>query len=117
VNGLTGAFQDLAGFASRDPAAAAVLAAAVLAVLFMAGRAGCRIAAGVRDAVRGRQAEDLLTVVAAGLAQAVVMNGMWRFAGNVLHFGGAERVSLFAFLEIAVIYTRGWRQDTSESAA
>ena len=53
--------------------------------------------------LRGQQAEDLLTVAAAGLATAVAMTGMWRFFGTVLHFSGAERAAMFAFLELAVV--------------
>ena len=95
--------KDLTAFASGHLAAVAVVAVAVLAAVFMLWRAALRVAAGVRRALRGQQAEDVLTVAAAGLAQAVVMNGMWRFFGAVLHFSGAERISMFAFLEIAVM--------------
>ena len=42
-------------------------------------------------------------MAAAAVATAVAMNGMWRFFGTVLHFSGAERVTMFAFLEIAVV--------------
>jgi len=38
----------------------------------------------------------LMTVVAAGMATAVAMTGMWRFFGAVLHFSGAERAAMFA---------------------
>jgi hypothetical protein len=31
------------------------------------------------------------------------MTGMWRFFGTVLHFSGAERAAMFAFLELAVV--------------
>jgi hypothetical protein len=111
----------LTAFASARPAAAAVIATAVLTAAFMAWFAVRRLTAGIRGALRGRQAEDLLTVVAAGLAQAVVMTGMWRFAGNVLHFSGAERGSLFAFLEVAVVTCafrarRNMRQFSAASA-
>jgi hypothetical protein len=95
--------RELAAFASGHLAAAAVVAAAALAAVFMLWRAACRVAAAVRTALRGQQAEDVLTVVAAGVATAVAMNGMWRFFGTVLHFSGAERVAMFAFLEIAVV--------------
>jgi hypothetical protein len=93
----------LAALASGHPAAATVIAAAFLAAMFMAWRAARRITAGVRSALRGHQAEDLLTVLAAGMATAVAANGMWRFAGTVLHFSGAERATLFAFLEVSVV--------------
>ena len=69
----------------------------------MLWRATRRLAAGARTVLRGQQAEDLLTVAAAGLATAVAMTGMWRFFGNVLHFSGAERAAMFAFLELAVV--------------
>jgi hypothetical protein len=85
------------------PAAAAVAAAAALAAAFMTWRAARRIILGARSALRGQPAEDLLTMAAAGLATAVAMNGMWRFFGTVLHFSGAERITMFAFLEVAVL--------------
>ena len=84
------AVRDLAAFASGHLVAVAVVAVAALAAVFMLWRAAWRVAAGARKALRGQQAEDVLTVAAAGLAQAVVMNGMWRFFGAVLHFSGAE---------------------------
>jgi hypothetical protein len=94
--------KDLA-LISAHPAVAAVCAAAALAALFMAWRAARRIAGSAGRALRGRQAEDVLTVVAAGMATAVAMTGMWRFFGAVLHFSGAERAAMFAFLELAVV--------------
>jgi hypothetical protein len=98
-----GTVKELTAFASGHPAAAAVCAAAALTASFMLWRAARRIAAGVRNMLRGQQAEDQLTVAAAGLATAVAMTGMWRFFGAVLHFSGAERVTMFAFLEVAVV--------------
>ena len=95
--------REIAAFASGHPAAAAIIVAAALAAGFMMWRATRRAAIGARTVLRGQQAEDLLTVAAAGLATAVAMTGMWRFAGNVLHFSGAERVTMFAFLEVAVV--------------
>lgn len=89
--------------AAGHPAAAAVCAAGVLAAAFMIWRVLRRITLAARGALRGQQAEDLLTVVAAGMATAVAMTGMWRFFGTVLHFTGAERVAMFAFLELAVV--------------
>jgi hypothetical protein len=87
---------------------AAVLAV-VIAVLVV--RAGRRL-------VRGRHAEDVLTFVAASVATSVVMNGMWRFAGRVLHFSGAERIGLFAFLELAMLTAAlRARRNVRESAA
>ena len=88
---------------SAHPAIAAVCAAAALAAVFMLWRADPRLAASARTVLRGQQAEDLLTVAAAGLATAVAMTGMWRFFGTVLHFTGAERAAMFAFLELAVV--------------
>jgi hypothetical protein len=98
-----GTVKELAAFVSRNPAAAAIIAVAALAAAWMLWHAGRRLAAGARAALRGHQAEDLLTVVAAGMATAVAANGMWRFAGQVLHFSGAERATLFAFLEVSVV--------------
>jgi hypothetical protein len=95
--------KTLASFTTGHPAAAAVVAAAVLAAGFMLWHAGRRLAVSMRRALRGHPAEDLLTVAAAGMATAVAANGMWRFAGQVLHFSGAERATLFAFLEVSVV--------------
>jgi hypothetical protein len=94
--------KDLA-LISAHPAVAAVCAAVALAAVFMAWRAGRHLAAAAGRVLRGRQAEDVLTVVAAGMATAVAMTGMWRFFGAVLHFSGAERAAMFAFLELAVV--------------
>jgi hypothetical protein len=68
----------------------------------------------VRRVLAGRQTEDVLTVVAA----TVVMNAMWRFAGKVLHFSGPERVTMFAFLELAML-TEAFRarRNVRDSAA
>lgn len=100
---MTAAARTLASFVSVHPAVAAVIAAAVLVAGFLAWRAGRLMVAAVRSALRGQQAEDLLTVLAAGMATAVAMTGMWRFFGAVLHFSGAERVTMFAFLELAMV--------------
>jgi hypothetical protein len=91
--------RQMTAFASGHLAVAAVVAAAVLAAGFMAWRA----AVAARRALAGKQAEDVLTVVAAAMATAVAANGMWRFFGTVLHFSGAERAAMFAFLELAVV--------------
>jgi hypothetical protein len=98
-----GTVKALAAFASAHPAAAAVIAAVALAAAWMAWRAARRAASAAGKALRGQQAEDVLTVAAAGLATAVAMTGMWRFFGTVLHFSGAERAAMFAFLELAVV--------------
>lgn len=84
--------REVAAYVTANPLVIAAAAVAALTAVLA-----------VRRLLRGRQPEDLMTVLAALLAQVVVMTGMWRFAGNVLHFSGAERVSLFAFLEIAVV--------------
>jgi hypothetical protein len=90
-------------WASGHPTAAALGAMAVLIAVFLVLRGVRKSVSAARGALKGQAGEDLLTIVAAALAQAVVMNGMWGFAGHVLHFTGAERGSLFAFLEIAVV--------------
>lgn len=54
-------------------------------------------------AIRRRSLEDVLTVVAAGVATGVSAQGMWQFAGDVLGFDGPLRLLLFAFIEVAVI--------------
>jgi hypothetical protein len=56
-----------------------------------------------RRAFRGRRAEDVLTLAAAGIATGVAAQGMWRFFGDVLQFSGLLRVLLFAFIEVAVV--------------
>nr|WP_245653039.1 hypothetical protein [Herbidospora sakaeratensis] len=53
--------------------------------------------------VRPRTLEDVLTIVAAGVATGVSAQGMWQFAGDVLGFDGPLRLLLFAFIEVAVI--------------
>jgi len=95
--------EALLAFASGYLTAVAICATAALAAGFMLWRAVRRLAASTGKALRGQQAEDLLTVAAAGLATAVAMTGMWRFFGTVLHFSGAERAAMFAFLEVAVV--------------
>ncbi len=45
----------------------------------------------------------MLTLVAASVATTVAMTGMWRFFGVTLHFSGALRILLFAFIELAVV--------------
>jgi hypothetical protein len=99
---MTAGLKDLA-LVSAHPAATAVCAVAGLAAAFMLWRAARRAAVIAGRALRGKQAEDVLTVVAAGMATAVAMNGMWRFFGAVLGFSGAERAAMFAFLELAVV--------------
>jgi hypothetical protein len=103
--------KTLTALAAARPLAAAALAAAALVVIVLAGRR-------IRRVLAGRQAEDVLTMVAATVATTVVMNGMWRFAGKVLHFSGPERVTMFAFLELAML-TEAFRarRNVRDSAA
>jgi len=70
-----GTVKELAALASGHPAAAAVIAAAALAAAWMAGRAARGVASAAGKALRGQQAEDLLTVAAAGMATAVAPSG------------------------------------------
>ena len=51
----------------------------------------------------GRGVEVGLTVVAAGIATAVSVNGMWRVFGDVLGLDGLGRALTAGFLEIALI--------------
>jgi hypothetical protein len=81
----------------RHPVPAVLIAVAVLAALVPL----CLIACGV---LRTRtSAENLLTVLAAGIATTVAAQGMWQFFGDVLHFSGPLRVLTFAFIEVSVI--------------
>ncbi|MEU1731368.1 hypothetical protein [Streptosporangium sp. NPDC020145] len=50
-----------------------------------------------------RPLEDILTVVAAGVATGVSAQGMWRFSGDVLGFDGPLQLLLFAFIEVAMM--------------
>lgn len=92
MSGMTGFLHSLAA----DPVRAAVATAAALALILAA-------AVAVKRTLSGQKATDVLTFVAASAATAVTMNGMWRYAGNILHFGGPERVMLFSFLELAML--------------
>ena len=89
----------LAGDHALAGAARAVLAAAAFALWLTVRRATRRITQGLR----GHRAEDVLTLIAASVATTVAMTGMWRFFGVVLHFSGALRILLFAFIELAVV--------------
>lgn len=87
--------RHLVDLATDRPAYVAGVGAFALVVLLLGWRTA-------RRALAGRRPENVLTVVAAGIATAVAGTGMWRFFGVTLHFSGPLRVLLFAFLEIAV---------------
>lgn len=90
---------DVVSYAAGHPLVAGALALGAVTVLWWIGRAGKRT---IRRLVTGRQAEDVLTLIAAGIATVVAMTGMWRFFGDVLHVSGPVRALTFAFIEIAV---------------
>ncbi len=90
----------LTAWASGHVAIAAVLGGAALLAFALMVRASVRAARGVFS---GTRPEDALTVVAALVATAVAMTGMWRFFGVVLGFSGPLRVLLFAFIELATL--------------
>ncbi|MEV5568701.1 hypothetical protein AB0L06_01515 [Spirillospora sp. NPDC052269] len=81
-----------------DQGIAAAIAAAVLG-----GIALWRLSRAARKLLAGRQAEDVLTVVAATLATSLAASGMWAFFRDVLHLPGWARVLLFSFAEVATI--------------
>lgn len=112
---MTGMLPTITDFTTRDPIPAGIIGAtALLLVSLAAWSAGKTLA----RAAKPRNASDLLTVVAASMASAVAMTGMWAFAGRVLHFSGMERVLLFAFLEVtAVTCAVRARRNLRESAA
>lgn len=109
----------LENFAAGNVFLAGVLALLLLGALALLARGVWRLilaaaaAAGRGFATAGRAvhrkdgerfpAEDVLTVIAASLATSVSLNGMWRFAGTVLHFTGPERVLLFSFIEVSMV--------------
>lgn len=91
---------------SGHPTAAALGAMAALLAAWLLYRLVRRVFSAARGALKtaeGEPGSDAFIVVAALLAQAVVLNGMWGFAGTVLHFTGIERGSLFAFLDVAIV--------------
>ncbi|MDQ1539048.1 MAG: hypothetical protein QOE58_3441 [Actinomycetota bacterium] len=51
----------------------------------------------------GRALETLLTVAAAGIATAVAVSGMWQVFGDALGYDGVSRITMCAFLEIALM--------------
>lgn len=56
----------------------------------------------VRRALRGKRAENVLTVVAAIIATSVQADGMWVFFRDVLHAPVLLRIECFAFIEVAI---------------
>lgn len=64
--------------------------------------AGALIWRTVRRALRGKRAENVLTVVAAVIATSVQADGMWIFFRDVLHAPVLLRIECFAFIEIAI---------------
>ena len=93
----------LTGLADSHAVAAVIAAAAVAAALFVLWQAASRAVKSGGRVIKGHAAEDVLTMVAAGIATAVAMTGMWKFFGVVLHFDGPLRGLLFAFIELSVI--------------
>ena len=77
--------------------AAAVLALAAGAVAIVL------LVRGARRALRGQQAEDVLTVLVAAIGSIAAMQGMWRFFGNVLDMPWPLRLLLFGFLDGATL--------------
>lgn len=82
----------------RHPVPAVLITLAVLTALVPLGLF-------VRRTLRATQApaENMLTVIAAGIATCVAAQGMWQFFGDVLGFSGPLRVLTFAFIEVSVI--------------
>jgi hypothetical protein len=81
----------------RHPVPAVLIAVALLIALVPLGLLA-------RGLLRARtSAENVLTVIAAGIATSVAAQGMWQFFGDVLHFSGPLRVLTFAFIEVSVI--------------
>ena len=93
----------LTGLADSHAVAAVIAAVAVAAALFVLWQAASRAVKSGGRVIKGHAAEDVLTLVAAGIATAVAMTGMWKFFGVVLHFDGPLRGLLFAFIELSVI--------------
>lgn len=56
-----------------------------------------------RDHPQVHWVEPALTVVAAGIATAVAVNGMWRVFGDTLGLTGLGRFALAGFLEVALL--------------
>ncbi|MEV5707264.1 hypothetical protein [Actinoallomurus sp. NPDC052274] len=97
-------------------------AALALVLIVLARRAYRAAASSLRLAVRGRQPEDLLTIVVAAVATTVVATGMWKFADRVLHFPLELRVLLFSFIELAQMTSavrarRTMREEARKAAA
>src|ERR1035437_1025845 len=98
----------LTGLADSHAVAAVIAAVAVAAALFVLWQAASRAVKSGGRVIKGHAAEDVLTLVAAGIATAVAMTGMWKFFGVVLHFDGPLRGLLFAFIELSVITSAVW---------
>ncbi|TMQ87877.1 hypothetical protein ETD83_39665, partial [Actinomadura soli] len=81
--------------ADSPPLALAAAIAALVAVAAVGWTA--------RRLARGRQADEVLTPIAAAAATGVAMTGMWKFFGDVLDASGPLRIALFAFLELAMV--------------
>jgi hypothetical protein len=115
MTGMLPPLSPLISFADGHAVLAVAGGAAALALAAVAARAAWRA---VARTLAKHKAEDILTLVAAAVATAVAMTGMWRFFGDKLHFTGAERVAMFAFLELAMV-TEAFhaRQNIRESAA
>lgn len=98
-------------YVTDNPLSSAVIAGVALLVLWLVYLIIRKITGGIFRAVRyvvlrwvtPRAPEDILTVVAAAIATGVSAEGMWRFAGDVLSFGGFLRVCLFGFIEVGMM--------------
>lgn len=73
--------------------------ATLVALLLLAGTLTWRA---LRKALRGKQAENVLTVVAAVIATSVQADGMWVFFRDVLDAPIYLRIECFAFIEVAI---------------
>lgn len=56
----------------------------------------------LRNLLRGKRAENVLTVLAALIATSVQADGMWVFFRDVLHAPALLRIECFAFIEVAI---------------
>jgi hypothetical protein len=92
--------QAVLTWASAHALWAVVAVLVAVAVMSLLWQAASRL---VRRVAGKVQAEDALTVVAAGLATTVAATGMFKFFGAVLHYDGAERALLFSILEVAAL--------------
>ena len=74
----------------------------VLALVLAALALGLLIWRALR-ALRGKQAADALTVLAAAMASSVAATGMWHFFSRTMHLPTWIQAVLFAFMEISVL--------------